>query len=51
MRKNTRSQWHERNASEQLDNWLHALAFVISRRQMRGRWMGRLRSSSATPAY
>jgi hypothetical protein len=50
MRKITTSTRPAVNSSERLDNFLVAVAFVISRRQMRRKWMSRLRSSSPTPA-
>jgi hypothetical protein len=50
MRKISSSRRPASNSSERLDNFLLALAFVISRRQMRNRWMSRLRSSGPTPA-
>jgi hypothetical protein len=50
MRRTSISQRPALNSSERLDNFLLAMAFVISRRQMRGKWMCRRRSSSPTPA-
>jgi hypothetical protein len=50
MRKITGSRRPACKSSERLDNFLLAMAFVISRRQMRGKWMSRLRSSGPTLA-
>jgi hypothetical protein len=35
---------------ERLDEWIHAMAFVILQRQMRGRWSGLQAPSSSTSA-
>lgn len=35
-------------AEASLDNWLHAVAFVMVRRQMRGRWTTGMGSTHST---
>jgi hypothetical protein len=39
LRKNGNLKGHAVNASDRLDHLMHALAFVILQRQMRGKWM------------
>jgi hypothetical protein len=38
-------QQRARNSSERIDHWLHAMALLTVRRQMRGKWTRRYRSS------
>jgi hypothetical protein len=50
MRKVTSPRRTVCNSSARLDNFLLAMAFVISRRQMRGKWMSRLHSTGPSLA-
>jgi hypothetical protein len=50
MRKNTSPRRPALDSHEQLDQLLLAMAFVISRRQMRGKWTRRFISSIHNPA-
>jgi hypothetical protein len=44
-RKNSSVRRPARDPRERLENWLHAAAFLTVRRQMRGKWLSRRRSS------
>jgi hypothetical protein len=44
-RKNNSVQPYSPKSSESLDHWMHAVAFVIVRRQMRKKWKSDIRVS------
>jgi hypothetical protein len=47
LRKSGNLKGHTVNASDRLDHLMHALAFVILQRQMRGKWMSTSTERSA----
>lgn len=48
IRAHQRTQQSQPLAQASLDDWLHAVAFVMLRRQMRGRWMTGMGSTHST---
>jgi hypothetical protein len=50
MQKMTRMPQPVRSADEHIDRWMHAVALVILRRQMHGKWTRRFRASRLTLA-
>ena len=48
LRKNNTAARSNPKSSQSLDDWMYAVALIILRRQMRGKWVDSLSSSGPT---